>query len=374
MQLNRKIRIYVAFVSALIICLSCFNFSAVAAESTLGTQAPAITATYTDMNGNAADGNELTSGTYQMALTVSDLSSISVLEFTSTYDASILSFGEYTMLSSSMPELETVGDTVITSNGRFIFCLVSTNAETSYLTDNSATLITIEITITTDSPVDMDNVIQVSQSPDLTYIDVHYADRSQADGVYTHNCYALSKTDNFRGEVYAMSCDLSPEVSKGYSVSAYVGALAAPTDSYGTYATTGAEVSITLADNSVISAVTDNDGKFVLENVPNGTYTATITYKYGFTRTFTIVVNGADVESTTMVGIVGCNWDGNTAVNVSDVNVYSSYLNVRDTDPSYDLGIDIDRNNVINVSDLNVYSNFINQSASSMTYDDTVIS
>ena len=159
--------------------------------------------------------------------------------------------------------------------------------------------------------------------------------------------------------------------ASGYTVSAYVGALANTNDANGTYATTGATVTIN-TDAGEISAVTDETGKFVLENVPNGTYEATITYQYGFTRTFTIIVNGENVESTTMVGIVGCNWDGNSAINTGDYSLYAQCVGATVNDDSYDVGFDLDRNNAINTADYSIYAAFVGTSTS-IDYADTVI-
>ena len=166
------------------------------------------------------------------------------------------------------------------------------------------------------------------------------------------------------------------EVSEpeGYTVSAYVGALATPEAEYGSYATTGATVTIQTADGTQISAVTDYDGKFVLENVPNGEYDATITYKYGFDRTFKIVVNGANVESNTMVGIVACNWDQtNFTITATDLAVYSEHSGDTVDSPSYDLGIDINRSNNITATDMSTYAQFAGMTANSVEYAETTI-
>lgn len=367
-------RIYVAFVCTLFIfSLSCFGFSVNAAESTLGTQKPAITAVYTDSNGEQADGGALTSGTYQMVLTVSDLSYLSQFEFTATYDTEVMSIGSYTALPDAPEELVAVGPKI--SNGNFIFGIMSKNAECTELPGSTLTLLTMEITITTETPVDMDvDVVTVSEDANFTFIEVNYNDRTVTeDGVYTYNCYALSDA-NFSGTVHDMICDLSPEIPKGYTVSAYVGALTSPTDTVGKYATTGAVVSITTADGTVISATTDDAGKFTLNGVPNGTHTATITYKYGFDREFYIEVNNADVTSTTMVGIVPCDFSKDGTINVSDYLVYAEHVNETSVDADYDLGVDITRDGTTNVSDYMIYSAFVNQTQQSMTYADITVS
>lgn len=198
-------------------------------------------------------------------------------------------------------------------------------------------------------------------------------------GIYDNGqTYNIEVSDNDYTRTFLMKAEntLVPYVTvapAGYTVTAYVGALTSPTDDYGKYAVTGATVSITTEDGTVISATTDENGMFVLENVPNGTYTATITYPYGFERTFTIKVNGADVSSTTKVGIVACNWDGNTVINVADKAKYIAASNTSSSDAAYVPSIDIDKNGSINVADKLVYTAFSNYEASTVVYFATTI-
>ena len=165
---------------------------------------------------------------------------------------------------------------------------------------------------------------------------------------------------------------LTEAVATGYTVSAYVGALATPDAAEGRYATTGAVVTIQ-TDNGPIQATTAETGKFTLENVPNGTYEATITYQYGFTRTFTIIVNGGNVDSNTMVGIVGCDWNGDGNINVNDYMIYNSKYFLDSSSDGYDLGIDITRDGIINVNDYMIYYAFYFQNTETIQYTDTVI-
>lgn len=195
------------------------------------------------------------------------------------------------------------------------------------------------------------------------------------DNTQTYNI-EVSDNDSTRTTLMKAENTLVPYVAEapaGYTVTAYVGAMTTPTDTVGKYATTGATVSVTTEDGTVISATTDDNGMFVLENVPNGTYTATITYKSGFDRTFTIIVNGADVSSTTMVGIVGCNWDGNATINVADYNKFNAVNGAGSADEIYDVQIDVDRNGNINVADMSIYSAFNGYDSSAVSYGDITI-
>ncbi|MEF2724471.1 MAG: carboxypeptidase-like regulatory domain-containing protein [Eubacterium sp.] len=163
-----------------------------------------------------------------------------------------------------------------------------------------------------------------------------------------------------------------PVVETGHSVSAYIGAMSAPADAAGKYAVTGAVVSIE-ANGKTITATTDDAGKFTLTNVPDGTYTATVTYKYGFDRTFTITVKGADVNSATMVGIVACNWSYDGTINASDKSVYLKAVGAKAGTASYDVGLDIDRNGTVNFSDKLIYLKFVGARSNTTTYADVTV-
>lgn len=367
-------KLYVAFVCTLfVISLNCFGISANAAESTVGTEVPKITAVYTDSSGEKVDGNALTAGTYQMVLSVSDVSYISQMEFTAAYDESVLTINSCSVLPDSNEQLFTTDS--ISRGGKLVFGIISEDSECTALADSCLTLLTMDFTVASDSSVDMADIIIADSNPHFTFFEVSYNDRTaSADGKYIYDCYALGTADNFEGTVYSMECDLSPELPKGYNVSAYIGALTKPSDTEGKYAITGATVSVTTTDGEEISAITDDSGLFTLESVPSGEYTATVTYPYGFERTFTIVVNDAEVSSSVMVGIVACNWDGNTTINVADKAKYVAASNSGFGDANYLVCIDIDRNGSINVADKLIYMAFSNYEASTVTYADTVIS
>lgn len=370
---KRAISLFSALALALILTVGQSGaIVAPAAEGDLGTQTPAITASYTDSDGNACDGNALTSGSYTMTLSVSDLASISELEFTASYDTDILSFSLLgsTILSDTLPQLDGIGPLI--SGGSFIFGLMSENEDKTLLPDNAAQLLSVGITVSSETPVDMNDVITVNVNPVFTFIEVDFGDVYHSDTGLVYDCYGLSSPADFLGAVYDMTCDLSPDITQYYSVSAYVGALISPDETYGTFPTTGAAVTIS-TENGDISAVTDSSGRFTLENVPNGEYTATVTYKYGFSREFTIVVNGADIDSDIMVGIVGCDWNSDGLINVNDYTAYFNLFLINDSSESYDVGIDINRDNIINVNDYNVYFSFFLKDSASFQYSSDIV-
>lgn len=381
MQLEKFKRIIsVALASVLTCALFISCISAGAAEeytSSIGTQKPVITAEYRDASGNVADGNALSAGTYEMVLRVDDLASISQMQFTASYDANVLSFSNGILPLATDSSLNLNAVHLESANGSFVFAYNSGNYDScSVLPDNGAELVKISLTVlgsAVNTAIDINSALTLNTNPNHTFIEVDYRDATVSGLSRVYKCYALSTADDFTGEVFPMECDLSPEISNGYSVSAYIGALVSPNEKYGSYPVTGAQVSIEVGGETLF-AETDETGKFTFLNVPSGSYTATVSYKYGFTRTFTVKVENANVESAILVGIVACNWDGNTMINAKDKSKYLSTLGLRASDAEYDVGVDIDRNGTINAKDKQIYLAFVGYSSDLITYADTVIS
>lgn len=381
MQLEKFKRIIsVALASVLTCALFISCISAGAAEeytSSIGTQKPVITAEYRDASGNVADGNALSAGTYEMVLCVDDLASISQMQFTASYDANVLSFSNGILPLATDSSLNLNAVHLESANGSFVFAYNSGNYDScSALPDNGAELVKISLTVlgsAVDTAIDINSALTLDTNPNRTFIEVDYRDATVSGLSRVYKCYALSTADDFTGEVFPMECDLSPEISNGYSVSAYVGALTSPNEKYGSYPVTGAQVSIEVGGETLF-AETDESGKFIFNNVPAGSYTATVSYKYGFTRTFTIEVADSNVESSTMVGIVACDWSKDAVINTNDKLSYLSLVSVKAGSDKYDLGIDIDRNGVINTNDKIIYLSFVGTKSVDFVYHKTIIS
>lgn len=381
MQLEKFKRIIsVALASVLTCALFISCISAGAAEeytSSISTQKPVITAEYRDASGNVADGNALSAGTYEMVLRVDDLASISQMQFTASYDANVLSFSNGVLPLATDSSLNLNAVHLESANGSFVFAYNSGNYDScSALPDNGAELVKISLTVlgsAVDTAIDINSALTLDTNPNRTFIEVDYRDATVSGLSRVYKCYALSTADDFTGEVFPMECDLSPEISNGYSVSAYIGALTSPNEKYGSYPVTGAQVSIEVGGETLF-AETDESGKFIFNNVPAGSYTATVSYKYGFTRTFTIEVADSNVESSTMVGIVACDWSKDSVINTNDKLSYLSLVSVKAGSDKYDLGIDIDRNGVINTNDKIIYLSFVGTKSVDFVYHKTIIS
>lgn len=267
----------------------------------------------------------------------------------------------------------------------------SDNKDTSYLsivvnTENASYSID-GATYTADNNPDGVTYTADSWAAFITALDAAVDAAVEGNSTYAYKdsaIYQPANKDNYTlqvSDVYTLRTNLmraenglTEAEASGYTVSAYVGALTSPDaeSSSSDYRVTGAVVTIETASGE-ISATTDENGQFVLENVPDGTYEATITYDYGFTRNFTIIVDGADVESSTYIGIVACNWNGDTIINPTDYDLYYARGLTGVGDENYDPAFDLNNDGFINPSDYNIYYSFILMTEAEIDYADTTI-
>lgn len=267
----------------------------------------------------------------------------------------------------------------------------SDNKDTSYLsivvnTENASYSID-GATYTADNNPDGVTYTADSWAAFITALDAAVDAAIEGNSTYAYKdsaIYQPANKDNYTlqvSDVYTLRTNLmraenglTEAEASGYTVSAYVGALTSPDaeSSSSDYRVTGAVVTIETASGE-ISATTDENGQFVLENVPDGTYEATITYDYGFTRNFTIIVDGADVESSTYIGIVACNWNGDTIINPTDYDLYYARGLTGVGDENYDPAFDLNNDGFINPSDYNIYYSFILMTEAEIDYADTTI-
>lgn len=351
----------------LILIVSLFSFPLSAFAENEEKSIPYLYAEYFAEDGKRVDGNLLSSGNYKMQLVLKGVSSISEMEFTANYGSEVI-FNNFLTIAD---EDSTFNALCKTENSNLILCVVSLNDDYSEINSGGTVLFTADITVNSDSIVDMKQVVPVSTDPNFFFLETNYGDIDKSSVPYSYNCYGLCENSeySFSGTVTTMVCDLSPELPTAHSVSAYIGALAKPTDSFGTYPVSGAVVTA-----GGMTSVTDSNGQFVIDGLIPGTYEATVTYKYGLTRNFTIVVSDSDIKSDIMIGIVGCNLNGDTMVTTADYAIYSRAVGASVGESGYDVGIDFNRDNMITTGDYAVYSRFVGYSVIDMVYAETYIS
>jgi len=349
---------------SLLLILTCLPSAAFAATGTLNSETPEITASYTDSEGNVADGNALTAGTYNMTISLAGMQTVSEMELTAAYNPDVVSFANnYSLLSDDNSGMESMGE--IIANGSFVIGFVSVNEACTAVNTDGTKLISVDVTITSDTAVDMNEALKVSSNPDFTFLEADYGDIREVDSSKVYDCYGLEKTAGYSGEVYSMTCDLSPEVPHSFSVTGTIVAMTNPVNADNTVGAKGvADVNIIINGETV--ATTDSTGAYSFE-IANGTYDVTLSYAYGINRTVKLIVNNAPVEASAIT-IVMCDYDKNGTINVSDVSAYKNAVTSLDSVKS-----DLNRDGVINVSDTSIMKAFFIKSNINDIYSEMVI-
>lgn len=350
----------------LIFSLTALPFSAFAETEEASTESPYLYAEYFSEDGKRADGNLLSSGNYKMQLVLKGASSISEMEFTADYGSEI-SFGNFTTLADTDSSFNSLCKI---ENGSLILCLVSLNEDCSAITSDSVILFSVDIIISSDVPLDMENAVTENENPNYTFIEKNYGDINKESVPFVYNCYGFGVTlpADYSGTVTDMPFDMSPELPAGYSVKGRVVAMLEPSlpdESSGAPALSGVDVLV----NGSVAATTNDDGIFEIPLLESGTYEAVLHYKNGFDRKIEIVVNGSPVDCTgTPITMVPCDYDNSGYINAKDTNVY--FASIRNSDISVG---DFDRNGYVNAKDTNVYYKFLRISNITNIYSNQVI-
>lgn len=179
-----------------------------------------------------------------------------------------------------------------------------------------------------------------------------YYNPEQADN------YALQISDvyNTRKALMIAENKLTPfveEAPTGFSVSAVVTVMSDSTGATNNTPVKNAKITL----NNGISAVTGDDGRFTLENVPAGDYTATITYEYGITRNVNVTVTDHNVDFKEPVALVSCDFDKNGLISSADSAVVDLAIVSDNAIVNYPY-CDLDGNNLISSADSAVVNMF----------------
>lgn len=143
------------------------------------------------------------------------------------------------------------------------------------------------------------------------------------------------------------------EAPTGFSVSAVVTVMADTTGATNNVPIKNAKITL----NNGLSAVTGADGRFTLQNVPAGNYTATITYEYGITRNVNVTVTDHNVDFKEPVALVACDFDKNGMISSADSAVVDLAIVSDNAIENYPY-CDLDGNNLISSADSAVVNMF----------------
>lgn len=177
-----------------------------------------------------------------------------------------------------------------------------------------------------------------------------------SDANYTHQVVDISayRTNIMRAE-NALEIEGQGPVTSARTVTGTIVSMLDPTDP-DKIENGGKGVPVTLAGATVTVgdqvATTDENGVFTL-SLEDGTYTAVIHYVYGYDRTVTINVSGADIDAGGIT-MVPCNYDGNGYINSSDTIEYFAAVKSRDIS----IG-DFNDDGFVNSQDTVIYFTFV---------------
>lgn len=119
--------------------------------------------------------------------------------------------------------------------------------------------------------------------------------------------------------------------------------------------------------NGETVATTGQDGTFTIPALANGSYTATLNYKYGYDRNITITVKDGNVDLGNL-GMLVCNFNKDGYVNASDYATYLAASNTKLGAAKYNASCDFNHDGYINATDYAVYYAFSNARLSNAIY------
>lgn len=307
----------------------CLPSTVSAAAGTLGTESPEIYCTYTNAEGTEVDGNVLEPGTYNVSFKLKDMANASVIQVTAAYGEGVtLADKPISLLSDTVTDITSEG--YVISNGSIVFGFVSNNDGTSIIKTGEEDVILAIFTVTFAEACDAADVITVSTNPNNTFALADYADGYNDE-------YALdTEFAGYNGVLYPMTCDVTPTLSVGYSVS---GSIVVMTNSSGDTAGTAVSGEYTLdvysdvdrtqlvTSVTTVESVDENNKKtnsFVIDSLEAGTYYATLSGQYAISRNdITIIVSDSDIVAPAIPTIV-CDYNKDAKITGIDaITVYS---------------------------------------------------
>lgn len=308
-------------------------------------------------------------GDYTVSFTLSGMQSFAVMQYTMSYDAAVLTVnGHSDLLSDSLPDqLRGLGAAgVLVQNGTINFGFITRVDQTATTTAIDAAgqlLLKLQVTVTTEAPVDFAKIVTLDTDPNQTFIEADYADYADY-GTADQDCYALvTAFDGYAATLYPMTADLSP--ATGHAVTGKVLALANTSGKVAGSAFTviGCDVLI----NGEVVATTGADGVFTIPSLAAGTYTATLSYAYGYDRDIKITVADTDVDLGTY-GMVVCNFKKDATVDASDFSAYKRATGKSSSDDAYNAACDFNHDGNIDATDYSIYKAFTGKNLNNDIY------
>ena len=368
----------ILFVLSLAVVLSCCTFPAYASKENFGKEKPKLEFVYNEYSNNeiqkeVADGNNLQPGYYSVSVLLKGIDSISQFQLSAELDttyASIGSFVENAWSEKSPKQIADLTDSYPNGFDVALVSLYSNRIECGFLSSNRESYTTVDSNgvkvlqffINVKVPCDAEKIFAVEKSPNLTFLQTDYT-----LGKFDCYCLDVNASDAVAGAVlYPMSCDFSPELVKTFSVTAKVTVMSSTLGESNGVPVRNAKITL---DNGLY-AYTDATGKFTLKNVPQGKYTAEITYDYGITRNVIVEVTNSDINYENDIPICACDFDKNNVISILDLQIMNNVIVNKNNYEEFRY-CDLDGNNIISILDLVIANKFV---ISLFNYKDLVIS
>lgn len=345
------------FLATLLVILFTFcsfnPLSVSAQQGTMGTETPSIKASFVNSTGDVVDGNALTAGTYTVSIKLYGMQSVSIFNFIAYYTDDIVITEATTAAANNTQFVDGAVTNEKTEDGRnkLVTVFASDNEDTTAIS-NGETMVTLTVTVVADNVVDFADCFTVNSDPQCTFIEADYGDGFES-------AYVLVGNEGSDIIFPVITVDMSPDLTAvEYSVTGKITIADSIDGSTGSFGLVGITVSV---DGTEISATTDENGYYTLTNVPEGTYTLSISGSTTIDRTATLTVSADKADDTATitvadVPIVMCDYNKDGAVNATDINMFSEYL-VSDYFAYADFNVD----KAVNATDVNLFMIFNGQ-------------
>lgn len=318
-----------------------------AKQGTMGTETPAIKASFVNSTGDTVDGNALTAGTYTVNIKLYGMKTVSIFDFIAYYTDDIVISKASTISSNNSQFVDGAVTNEKTDDGRNkLVAILTSNNEDCTAVSNGETMVTLTVTVVADNAVDFADCFKVNSDPNCTFVEADFGDGFEKAYVLVGN----EATD----DIYpVMTEDMSPELTDAsYSVKGRAVIATQADGSEGTFGLAGITVSISGTD---ITATTDSDGYYTLSNVPEGTFTLSFAGATTVDRVVALTVSADKADenqniSVADVPVVMCDYNKDGSVNSSDLNKFMTYMQ-----GDYYLYADFNADSAINSSDLNTF-------------------
>ena len=338
------------FFAALILLNFAFCFcapeTALAQTGTLGNEDPYLYCSYYDANGDAVDGNALTTGNYRVDIVISGMETAAVMQITAEVEASSQSALQSLSVTSTYDEDDDSFDLAAAdfiTDELLSVVLVSKNTESCSAIDSDGTVMaSLSANIECNGTIDFNDYFNFVTDPDLTFFEADYGDGD--------DCYALSQGEGLNYTVYPMTADVTPAFNNGTII--IQGRVVIADNRTGTSRNNFTMRNVNILVGNEIVATSANDGTFTAE-VDAGTTSLTVSGPTTIDRT--VYLSGQSDLANVVIPVVVCDYAVDGVINATDMASFKRQLGK--SNYLYDLNNDTN----VNSTDFGIFLNLLNK-------------